>query len=100
MAADDLDQLREQFPDWRIWVVSPGDVLAGGVVSHAPIRHRAGGRDAMTVTSGDRAAQSGHRARLGGRLMRKRELTRGLATPPGWWACRRWRRRRAGGRRG
>jgi hypothetical protein len=34
------------------WVVSPGDVLAGGVVSHAPIRHRAGQRDAMTVTSG------------------------------------------------
>jgi hypothetical protein len=38
---------------------------------------------AMTVLSGGRAAQSGHRARLG-RLMRKRELTRGLATPPGW----------------
>ena len=34
------------------WVGFPGDVLAGGVVSHAPIRHRAGQRDAMTVTSG------------------------------------------------
>ena len=39
---------------------------------------------AMTVISGGRAAQSGHRARLG-RLMRFRELTRGLATPPGRW---------------
>jgi len=39
--------------------------------------------DAMTVLSGDRAAQSGHRARRG-RLMRFCELTRGLATPPGW----------------
>src|SRR5260221_6191026 len=38
---------------------------------------------AMTVFSGDRAAQSGHRARPG-RLMRFCELTRGLATPPGW----------------
>src|SRR5258708_1914112 len=34
----------------------------------------------MTVSSGDRAAQSGHRARRRGRLMRKRELARSLAT--------------------
>ena len=39
---------------------------------------------AMTVISGDRAAQSGHRARRG-RLMRFCELARGLATPPGLW---------------
>jgi len=62
-------------------LVFPGCAVCG-VVSHAPIRHLPGG-GAMTVLSGDRAAQSGHRARLG-RLMRFCELTRGLATPPGW----------------
>jgi hypothetical protein len=36
-------------------------------------------RPPMTMASGDRAAQSGSRARQG-RLMRKRELARGLAT--------------------
>jgi len=45
------------------------------------------GAGAMTVPSGGRAAQSGHRARRC-RLMRFRELARGLATPPGWWAHR------------
>jgi hypothetical protein len=41
----------------------------------------AGETGAMTVPSGDRAAQSGHRARLG-RLMRKCELARGLRPLP------------------
>jgi len=50
-----------------------------GVVSHAPIRRLPDGGSHMTVASGDRAAQSGHRARRG-RLMRKRERARGLAT--------------------
>ena len=36
----------------------------------------------MTVSSGDRAAQSGHRARRWGRLMRKRELARGWRPSP------------------
>jgi hypothetical protein len=54
--------------------LSPGVRVVVGEVSHAPIRIPPE-RAAMTVTSGDRAAQSGHRARLG-RLMRKRELAR------------------------
>src|SRR6266576_5611401 len=60
----------------------PGGCVVGGVVSRAPIRHLPGVAGAMTVTSGDRAAQSGHRARQC-RLMRFCELARGLATPPG-----------------
>src|SRR5215813_747925 len=55
---------------------------SGGVVSHPPIRPpaRAG---AMTMYSGDRAAQSVLRARQGRRLRLIVELTRGHATPPG-----------------
>ena len=60
---------------------SPGCVV-GGVVSHAPIRHLPGWAGAMTVTSGGRAAQSGHRARQG-RLMRFCELARGWRPLPG-----------------
>lgn len=59
---------------WEV-VSVPGRVVVGEV-SHAPIRIPPW-RAAMTVASGDRAAQSGHRARLG-RLMRFRELARGL----------------------
>lgn len=55
------------FPGWSM----------GGVVSQAPIR-RPAGTGAMTVESGIRAAQSGHRARLEGRPMRFCELTRDL----------------------
>src|SRR5215813_479534 len=55
--------------------------VSGGVVSHPPIRPpaRAG---AMTMYSGDRAAQSVRRARRG-RLRQIFELTRGHATPSG-----------------
>src|SRR6516162_6632018 len=60
--------------------VCPGRLVVVGVVSRAPIRRLPGG-GAMTVLSGDRAAQSGHRARRG-RLMRFCELARGLATLP------------------
>jgi len=52
----------------------PGRAWVVGEVSHAPIRIPPGA--AMTVASGDRAAQSGHRARLG-RLMRFCELAQG-----------------------
>ena len=42
------------------------------------------GQAAMTVTSGDRAAQSATRARQWGRLVYFGELARGLAPLPGW----------------
>jgi len=73
----------------------PGVWLCGGRWAGLP-RSRVGGRSgltcthpapavrwraAMTVASGDRAAQSGHRARRG-RLMRFCGLARGLATLP------------------
>jgi hypothetical protein len=67
---------------WGLWaemVAFPGGAVVGEVW-HAPIRIPPE-RAAMTVASGDRAAQSGHRARLG-RLMRICELTRGVVVLP------------------
>src|SRR5258708_4482665 len=63
--------------------VVPGGVCAGrrsGLTSTHPAPP--GWAGAMTVPSGDRAAQSVLRARHG-RLMDDRELARGLATPSG-----------------
>jgi hypothetical protein len=96
--------------------VFPG--VAGGVVSQAPIRRRAGrygGRH--DHVSGDRAAQSDDRARPGGRLMPQGRACPGFGGPPGlgsilvvrlqrWHVAsscqvsRRTAPRRAGGRRG
>jgi hypothetical protein len=60
--------------------VCPRARVVVGEVSHAPIRIPPW-RAAMTVAFGDRAAQSGHRARLG-RLMRFCELARGVVILP------------------
>ena len=88
-AADD----RERGRAWGWWLLVAG---VGGSAGWFPGRawsaewshvHPFGacpGAGAMTVTSGDRAAQSGHRARQG-RLMRFCELARGLAAPLGRW---------------
>ena len=80
-------------------VLVPGCV-AGGVVSQAPIRRRArraGG--CHDHVSGDRAAQSGDRARRWRRLMPHERAHPGLGDPPGLhWppaAAWRWRRRLA-----
>jgi hypothetical protein len=69
-----------------------GQVARGrvGEASHAPIRIPPG-RAAMTVASRDRAAQSGHRVRLG-RLSRICELARGVVILPwaDWSRCTRY----------
>jgi len=64
-----------------VWL-SPG--VAGGMVSQAPIRGRAGvagGRHDHVF--GDRAPQSDDRVRPGGRLMPLKRARPVLVTPPG-----------------
>ena len=64
------------------WVGFPGDVLAGGVVSHAPIRRLPRWRAAMTMTSGtgllSQVIERGVAGSCGV------ASSPGLGDPPGW----------------